>query len=57
MTGDLLANKKHLIQILGSFCIRQKCDKRNFEADVTSCVNGVTVIKILVLKHCICPKY
>ena len=56
MTGDLLANRKHLNEIFGSFCMRQKCDKRNFEADVTSCVNGVTGIEIFVRKHRTCPK-
>ena len=38
MTLDLLANRKRLSEILESF----NCDLRNLEADVTSCINGVT---------------
>ena len=40
MSVDLLANKKHLIEVSGSLCLHIKRDKRNLEADVTSCVNG-----------------
>ena len=50
MTVDLLANRKHLNEIFG------KCDLRNLEADVTSCVNGVNGIEIFARKHCIGPK-
>ena len=48
MTGDLLANRKHLNEILGSFCIRPKCDLCNLEAGVTSYFNGVTGIYFIV---------
>ena len=47
MTVDLPANRKHLNKIFGSFCIRLKCDLRNLEADITSCVNGVAGIDFL----------
>ena len=56
MTADLLANRKLLNEIFGSFGIGPKCDSRNSEADVTSCVNGVNGIEIFARKHCICPK-
>ena len=47
---DLLANRKRLNGISGSFCIRPKCDKRKaggLEAGATSCVNVVTRIDFL----------
>ena len=42
MTVGLLAKRKRLNEISGSFCIRPKCDLRNLEADVAPCVNGAT---------------
>ena len=47
MSMDQLANRKQLNKISGIFSIRLKCDSRNLEADVTSCVNGVTRIDFL----------
>ena len=54
MTMDLLANRKHLNEILERFFIRTKCNQRNFAADVTSDVHKVTGIEICVQTHCIC---
>ena len=39
--------RKHLDKIFGSFCICTKCDLRNLEADVTSCVNRAAGIDFL----------
>ena len=52
MTGYLLANGKHLDEILESFCTRPKRDLSNLEADVTSCVNRVSGIEFFVREHC-----
>ena len=49
-------NRKTFKRDLKVFSIRQKWDKRNLEADVASCVNGVKRIDFFVQKHCICPK-
>ena len=48
MSVDLLTNRKHLYEISGMFHLRQKCDQRNLEADVTSYVSGVVRIEIFV---------
>ena len=50
MTVDLLANRKDLNEISGSFCIRLKCNERNLEAEVTSYVNAVARIDFFVRK-------
>ena len=55
MIVDLLADKKHLNRMSGSFSMRLKSDKRNFEADVTAYVRTVALIQIFVQKRCICP--
>ena len=52
MSVDLLTNIKHLYEISGIFCIRQKCDLRNLGADVTSYVSGVVRIEMVVQKRC-----
>ena len=52
LTVDLLTNRKHLYEISVVFCIRQKCEQRNLEADVTSHVSGVVRIEIVVQKRC-----
>ena len=56
MTVDLLANRKLLNEISGSFRIRPKFRLTHLEGDVTSCFNVATGIETLVCKHCIFPK-
>ena len=53
---NLVANRKHLNDIIGSVCIRPKCDLRFLKAVVSLCVNGVAGIEIFVRTYCICPK-